>query len=60
MAQQLANGNYSTSEVVAGVTSAGADEDDVSVTYGDGILTVSVGISQARHAEKRIHVESGI
>ena len=59
MAQQSANGDSSTSEVVAGIP-PGTDEDDVSVTYGDGILTVSVGISQARPAEKRIHVESGI
>ena len=43
MAQQSANGNYSTSEVVAGIP-PGTDEDDVSGTYGDGILTVSVGI----------------
>jgi HSP20 family molecular chaperone IbpA len=36
----------------------GADEDDVSVTYAGGILTVSVGMSHARPEEKRIHVES--
>ena len=37
----------------------GADEDDISVTYARGILTVSVGMSQARTEQKRIHVESG-
>lgn len=37
----------------------GANADDISVTYAAGILTVSVGMLQARPNENRIHVASG-
>lgn len=37
----------------------GADDNDVSVTYREGILTVSVGFSQAEPAEHRINVQRG-
>ncbi len=35
---------------------AGADEDDISATYDRGILTVSVPLSGAEHAEKHVEV----
>jgi len=34
----------------------GADEDDIKATYDKGILTVSVGVSKAASAEKRVQV----
>ena len=37
----------------------GADENDVKATYDKGILTVSVGLSEPKPAEKHIRVESG-
>ena len=35
---------------------AGADEDDINATYDRGILTVSVPLSDAEHAEKHVEV----
>ena len=37
---------------------AGADEDSIEATYDKGILTVSVGISEAKPAERRVQVQS--
>jgi HSP20 family protein len=37
----------------------GADEDDVKATYDKGILTVSVGVSEPKKAEKKIEIQSG-
>ena len=34
----------------------GADEDDIKATYENGILTVSVAVSEAQPAEKHIAV----
>ena len=36
---------------------AGADEDDIKATYDQGILTVSVGISEPKPAERRVPVQ---
>jgi HSP20 family molecular chaperone IbpA len=36
----------------------GADEDDVKATYDKGILTVSVGVSEPKKAEKKIEIQS--
>ncbi len=36
----------------------GANEDDMKATYDKGILTVSIGVSEPKNAEKRIQVES--
>jgi len=38
---------------------AGADEDSIEAAYDKGILTVSVGISEAKPAERRVQVRSG-
>lgn len=37
---------------------ADADQDDITASYDKGILTVSVGLSQPKSAEKRIPVQS--
>ena len=37
---------------------AGADEDDIKATYDQGILTVSVAISEPKPAERRVPVQS--
>jgi len=37
---------------------AGADEDDVKATYDKGILTVSVAVTDAKPAEKRVPIAS--
>ena len=37
----------------------GANEDDVKASYKNGVLEVSVGLGEARPAERRITVESG-
>jgi HSP20 family protein len=37
----------------------GANEDDVKASYTNGILEVSVGLAEAKPAERRIPVESG-
>jgi HSP20 family molecular chaperone IbpA len=37
---------------------AGADEDSIEATYDKGILTVSVSISEAKPAERRVQVRS--
>jgi HSP20 family molecular chaperone IbpA len=37
---------------------AGADEDDIKATYDQGILTVSVAISEPKPAERRVQVQS--
>jgi HSP20 family molecular chaperone IbpA len=36
----------------------GADEDDIKANYDKGILTVSVGVSEPKKAEKKIQIES--
>ena len=36
----------------------GADEDDIKATYDNGILTVSVGVSEPKKTEKKIEIES--
>jgi HSP20 family molecular chaperone IbpA len=36
----------------------GADEDNIEATYNNGILTVSVAISEAKPAERRVQVKS--
>ncbi len=36
----------------------GANEDDVKATYDNGILTVSVGVSEPKSAEKHIEIQS--
>jgi HSP20 family molecular chaperone IbpA len=38
---------------------AGADEDDIKASYENGILTVSVAVSEAKPAEKHVRIESG-
>ncbi|OOK63373.1 alpha-crystallin [Mycobacterium kansasii] len=35
---------------------AGADEDSIEATYDKGILTVSVAVSDAKPAERRIPI----
>jgi len=35
---------------------AGADEDNIEATYDQGILTVSVGVSEPKPAERRVQV----
>jgi HSP20 family protein len=37
---------------------AGADEDNIEATYDKGILTVSVAVSEAKPAERRVQVQS--
>jgi HSP20 family molecular chaperone IbpA len=37
---------------------AGADEDDIKATYDQGILTVSVAISEPKPTERRVQVQS--
>jgi HSP20 family molecular chaperone IbpA len=37
---------------------AGADEDDIKATYDQGILTVSMAISEPKPAERRVQVQS--
>ena len=37
----------------------GANEDDVKASYTNGILEVSVGLAEAKPAERKITVESG-
>ena len=37
---------------------AGADEDNIEATYDQGILTVSVAISEPKPAERRVQVQS--
>jgi HSP20 family molecular chaperone IbpA len=37
---------------------AGADEDSIEATYDKGILTVSVAVSEAKPAERRVQVQS--
>ena len=37
---------------------AGANEDDITATYDQGILTVSVGVSETTTAEKHIAVKA--
>ncbi len=37
---------------------AGADEESIEATYDKGILTVSVAISEAKPAERRVQVKS--
>ncbi|HTQ15823.1 HSP20 family small heat-shock protein [Mycobacterium sp.] len=37
---------------------AGANDDDIQATYDKGILTVSVGLSEPKPAERRIQVQS--
>ncbi|MGZ4525488.1 MAG: Hsp20/alpha crystallin family protein [Mycobacterium sp.] len=37
---------------------AGADEDNVEANYDKGILTVSVAVSEAKPAERRVQVQS--
>lgn len=37
---------------------AGADEDSIEASYDKGILTVSVGISEAKPAERRVQIRS--
>jgi HSP20 family molecular chaperone IbpA len=37
---------------------AGADEDNILATYDKGILTVSVAVSEAKPAERRVQVRS--
>jgi HSP20 family molecular chaperone IbpA len=36
----------------------GANEDDIKATYDNGILTVSVGVSEPKSAEKHIEIQS--
>ena len=36
----------------------GANEDDIKATYDNGILTVSVGISEPKSTEKHIEIQS--
>lgn len=36
---------------------AGADDEDINATYDKGILTISVGMSRANRAERRIRVQ---
>jgi HSP20 family molecular chaperone IbpA len=36
---------------------AGANEDDIKATYDKGILTVSVGVSEPKPAERRVQVQ---
>ena len=38
---------------------AGADEDNIEATYDQGILTVSVAVSEPKPAERRVQVRSG-
>lgn len=38
---------------------AGADEDSIEATYDKGILTVSVAISDAKPAERRVQIQTG-
>ena len=35
----------------------GADEDDITATYDNGILTVSVGVSEPKKTEKKIEIQ---
>jgi len=35
---------------------AGADEDNIEATYDQGILTISVGVSEPKPAERRVQV----
>ena len=37
---------------------AGADDEDINATYDKGILTVSVGISESKPAERRVQMKS--
>jgi len=37
---------------------AGADEDDIKATYDQGILTVSVAVSEPKPAERRVQIQS--
>ena len=37
---------------------AGADEDNIEASYDNGILAVSVAVSEAKPAERRVHVKS--
>jgi HSP20 family molecular chaperone IbpA len=37
---------------------AGADEDNIEAAYDNGILTVSVAVSEAKPAERRVQVKS--
>jgi HSP20 family molecular chaperone IbpA len=37
---------------------AGANEDDIKASYEKGILTVSVGVSEPKSAEKHIEIQS--
>lgn len=37
----------------------GANEDDIQASYDQGILTVSVGVSEPKAVEKRIRIKSG-
>jgi HSP20 family protein len=37
---------------------AGADEDNIEATYDKGILTVSVAVSEAKPAKRRVQVQS--
>ena len=36
----------------------GANEDDITATYDNGILTVSVGVSEPKKTEKKIEIQS--
>lgn len=38
---------------------AGADENDIKATYDQGILTVSVAISEPKPVERRVQIQSG-
>jgi len=37
---------------------AGADEEDIDATYDKGILSISIGISEPKPAERRVQVKS--
>jgi HSP20 family protein len=37
----------------------GAKEDDITATYDKRIPTISVGVSEPRHAGKRVQVQTG-
>lgn len=59
-AESKGRSEFSYGSFVRSVTlPPGSNEQDISVNYLDGILTVSMGLAQAAPDEKRIHVSSG-
>ncbi len=58
-AESSGRSEFSYGSFVRSVTlPPGSNEQDINVTYRDGILIVSVGLAQAEPAQKHIHVSS--